>query len=116
MAVVNYRADPRVRLVLGVARGLPAVVAARIVEVLDSDLVGIAEIAEEHHISKQGVSMWAQREPDFPEPVRRLASGPVHSAARVGAWRNTKEREKDVSAGNATESGERPQLSTEGDR
>ena len=57
------------------------------VEMLTSDnLVGVAEIAEFAHVSKQAVSNWRVRYDDFPVPVQTLQSGPVWNREIVEAW------------------------------
>jgi len=41
------------------------------------DLVGLSEIAERTHRKRTSVHNLATRRADFPEPVARLAMGPV---------------------------------------
>ena len=48
-------------------------------------LVGVAEIAQIFGVSKQTAVKYSQR-PDFPEPLDRLASGPVWLRADVESW------------------------------
>ena len=48
-------------------------------------LVGLAEVAELLNVSKRSASRYTHR-PDFPEPVARLAAGPIWDAAEVEAW------------------------------
>jgi predicted DNA-binding transcriptional regulator AlpA len=49
------------------------------------ELVGIAEVAETFGVSKQTAVKYSQRA-DFPEPLDRLASGPVWRRDDVEAW------------------------------
>lgn len=49
------------------------------------ELGGVAEIAEMLGVTKQTVLKYAGR-PDFPEPLERLAAGPVWKRADVEAW------------------------------
>ena len=48
-------------------------------------LAGLAEAAEILGVSKRSAVQYARR-PDFPEPLARLASGPVWDAAAVEEW------------------------------
>lgn len=48
-------------------------------------LAGLAEAAEILGVSKRSAVQYAKRA-DFPEPLARLASGPVWDAAAVEAW------------------------------
>lgn len=50
------------------------------------ELLGVQEIAKLAGVSPQAVSNWLNRHPDFPQPVARLASGPVWMAAPVRRW------------------------------
>jgi predicted DNA-binding transcriptional regulator AlpA len=50
------------------------------------ELVGIAEIADLFGVRRNTAWRWAQRE-GFPEPLARLASGPVWSRADIEGWR-----------------------------
>jgi predicted DNA-binding transcriptional regulator AlpA len=59
-------------------------------------LLGIAEIAELYSISKVTAGTWSRRR-DFPNPVSRLAMGPVWSKADVIAWRQPKPDGKHIS-------------------
>ncbi len=53
--------------------------------VAPDELVGVAEIAQTFGVSKQTAVKYSQR-PDFPEPLDRLASGPVWRRTAVAAW------------------------------
>ena len=48
-------------------------------------LAGLAEAAELLGVNKRSASRYARR-PDFPEPLARLASGPIWDADEVEAW------------------------------
>jgi predicted DNA-binding transcriptional regulator AlpA len=48
-------------------------------------LAGLTEVAELLHVSKRTASRYTER-PDFPEPLQRLASGPIWSADEVSHW------------------------------
>lgn len=50
------------------------------------ELVGLAEIAEIAGVTRQAVTNWTTRHPSFPEPLARLASGPVWNCPDVVAW------------------------------
>lgn len=50
------------------------------------DLVGLAEIAEMAGVSRQAVTNWTARHDSFPEPLARLAAGPVWQRADIAAW------------------------------
>lgn len=55
-------------------------------------LVGLTEIADMLGVSRQRAGQLAATE-GFPEPVARLAAGPIYESADVEAWartRNTK--------------------------
>jgi chromosome partitioning protein len=53
---------------------------------MDSELVGIAEIADFAKVSKQAVANWRQRYDDFPRPIQHLQSGPVWGREGIEAW------------------------------
>lgn len=53
------------------------------------DLVGLAEIAEMAGVSRQAVTNWTARHGSFPEPLAKLAAGPVWERANVAAWLET---------------------------
>lgn len=53
---------------------------------MDSDLVGVNEIAEMSGVSRQAVANWRTRFPDFPVPIAVLASGPVFRRSQVRSW------------------------------
>lgn len=51
------------------------------------DLVGISEIVERLDLkTKEAVKSWRRRYPDFPQPVARLAIGPVWSWTDIEKW------------------------------
>ena len=49
-------------------------------------LVGLSEIAEMAGVSKQAVTNWRSRHPDFPHPIAELRSGPVWGRRDFLAW------------------------------
>jgi hypothetical protein len=55
-------------------------------------LGGVAEISEEFRVPRTTVSMWDARRATngFPEPVERLAMGPVYDMRAVRAWHEQK--------------------------
>lgn len=53
---------------------------------MESDYVGIHEIAQMAGITKQAVVNWRARFPDFPSPIAELKSGPVFSRELVQMW------------------------------
>lgn len=62
--------------------------AARLLlERLDGDLAGVAELALDAGVSKQVVHNWAKRDDSFPEPLRGLAATPVYSLLAFRAYR-----------------------------
>ena len=50
-----------------------------------AELAGLAEVAAICGVSKRSALSYTKR-PDFPEPLDRLASGPVWRRADVEAW------------------------------
>ena len=50
------------------------------------DLVGLAEIAEMAGVSRQAVTNWTARHDSFPEPLARLAAGPVWRRTDIAKW------------------------------
>ncbi len=48
-------------------------------------LAGLAEVAEVLGVNKRSASRYTRR-PDFPEPLARLAAGPIWDADEVEAW------------------------------
>jgi predicted DNA-binding transcriptional regulator AlpA len=48
-------------------------------------LAGLAEVAELLGVSKRSASRYTRRS-DFPEPVARLAAGPIWDADEVERW------------------------------
>jgi len=53
---------------------------------MDSDLVGINEIAAMAEVTTQAVANWRVRSSDFPQPLKELASGPVFRRTQIRAW------------------------------
>ena len=53
-----------------------------------SELVGIAELAELFGVSRQAASNWRVRHENFPSPIATLKSGPVWDMADIGVWAN----------------------------
>ena len=53
--------------------------------VVSPELAGLAEIAQAFKVTKRTAWNYTQRE-DFPEPVDRLASGPIWRRADIEAW------------------------------
>jgi hypothetical protein len=51
------------------------------------DLMGFSEIADLLDVPKRTAARYAKR-PDFPEPVRRLAAGPIWVRRDVERWAN----------------------------
>ena len=49
-------------------------------------IVGVAEIAVMVEMTKQAVSMWPRRYPDFPKPIVQLKAGPVYARPEIEAW------------------------------
>jgi hypothetical protein len=54
----------------------------------EPELAGIAEIAAEFGVPRTTASMWDTRRESngFPEPVARLAAGPVYDMRAVREW------------------------------
>jgi hypothetical protein len=50
------------------------------------ELVGLAEIAEMAGVTRQAVTNWTARHASFPEPVARLAAGPIWDRSAVASW------------------------------
>lgn len=72
----------RVAMVLPYVAGRSMTLAMRLVDALDGDLAGLAEVAEAAGRGKTEVSNRA-RNAGFPSPVVRLACGPVYSRTEV---------------------------------
>jgi hypothetical protein len=53
---------------------------------MESDLVGISEIATMAGVSAQAVANWRVRSADFPQPLTELAAGPVFRSTQIRAW------------------------------
>lgn len=49
------------------------------------ELVSVAEIAEMLDVARNSAWRWTQR-PDFPEPIARLAVGPIWQKRDIEAW------------------------------
>ncbi len=49
------------------------------------EILGVSELAELLGVTKRTAIRYSQR-PDFPQPLARLASGPVWRRADVEAW------------------------------
>jgi predicted DNA-binding transcriptional regulator AlpA len=49
------------------------------------ELVGLSEIAKLHQVARNSAWRWSRR-PGFPEPVARLATGPIWRRAEIEAW------------------------------
>jgi hypothetical protein len=56
--------------------------------------IGTAETAEMLGVSKQRVSELAKTHADFPEPIKRLKSGPVYDRQEMAAWDANWERRR----------------------
>lgn len=53
---------------------------------MESDLVGVSEIAAMAGVSAQAVANWRVRSADFPQPLTELAAGPVFRSTQIRAW------------------------------
>lgn len=51
------------------------------------ELWSVAEIADHLQVARSTVHHWQKHEEKFPEPVARLATGPVWNAQEVRHWR-----------------------------
>lgn len=49
------------------------------------DLVGLAEVAQMLDVSKVTASRYTAR-PEFPEPLERLAAGPIWRRSDIADW------------------------------
>lgn len=49
------------------------------------EFVGLSEVAEVLHVSKRTALRYSQRG-DFPDPVDRLAAGPIWRRTEVAEW------------------------------
>lgn len=54
-------------------------------EMIATQLVGLAEVAELLEVTKRTAVTYSQR-PDFPAPLARLAAGPVWNRREVERW------------------------------
>ena len=61
-----------------------------ILEGVSPELAGLAEVAEMLGVTKRTVSNYTRRE-DFPQPVDRLASGPIWRRTDIEAWKDEHE-------------------------
>ncbi len=52
----------------------------------DADLVGLAEVAASAGVTRQAVANWRTRDPNFPDPIVELASGPVFDRSQVRSY------------------------------
>jgi predicted DNA-binding transcriptional regulator AlpA len=55
--------------------------------VMSPELAGLAEVAEIFGVTKRTAWNYTQRD-DFPEPVDRLASGPIWRLADIERWKD----------------------------
>lgn len=53
---------------------------------MDSQLVGLQEIADIANVTASAVANWRKRFPDFPGPIVELKSGPVFNEDQVRSW------------------------------
>jgi predicted DNA-binding transcriptional regulator AlpA len=65
-------------------KGSPSAVATTLA-VMSPELAGLAEIATMLDVTKRTAWNYTKRD-DFPEPVDRLASGPIWKRADVERW------------------------------
>jgi len=59
---------------------------------LPDDLVGMTEAAHRYGTSTGALRVWRSRYPDFPQPVARLAMGPVWRWGDMERWLTTRKR------------------------
>lgn len=52
----------------------------------DDELVGINEIADMAHVSRQAVANWRVRFSNFPAPVADLKAGPIFRKSQIRGW------------------------------
>jgi predicted DNA-binding transcriptional regulator AlpA len=52
---------------------------------MSPDLAGLAEVAEMLGIAKRTATKYTRR-PDFPQPIERLAAGPIWRRKDVDRW------------------------------
>ena len=50
------------------------------------ELVGLAEVAAMAGVSRQRVYLWMKRSKDMPQPVARLACGPIWLKDEIRKW------------------------------
>lgn len=50
------------------------------------ELVGVAEVAARLGVKPGTIRQWQRRHADFPQPLARLAAGPVWNWEDFGAW------------------------------
>jgi type I restriction enzyme M protein len=53
---------------------------------LDSDLLGLSDIARLAGVRRNVVANWRDRHPDFPKPAEQPGSGPLYRRDEVAAW------------------------------
>jgi predicted DNA-binding transcriptional regulator AlpA len=58
---------------------------SRTLRAMSPELAGLAEVAEIFGVTKRTAWNYTQRD-DFPEPVDRLASGPIWRRADIERW------------------------------
>ena len=73
---------------------------------VQSTLVGVAEIAELFGVSRQAASNWRERHADFPTPAASLKSGPVWELPDILAWANDRELQVKAAKADALRSGD----------
>ncbi|AKQ70660.1 Serine phosphatase RsbU, regulator of sigma subunit [Myxococcus hansupus] len=61
---------------------------------MDSDLIGLHEIAMAAGVTPSAVVNWRKRFVDFPSPVVELKSGPVFRAVQIYAWLEKRQRKE----------------------
>lgn len=59
---------------------------------MESNFVGLSEIADMAGLSRQAVTNWRKRFDDFPKPAQTLQSGPVWNRDEVELWLKRKDR------------------------
>ena len=59
---------------------------------MTDDIVDVTEIAARLRVAVSTVHKWRQRDLDFPDPLTRLAIGPVWPWASVAEWAKTNNR------------------------
>ena len=59
-------------------------------------LAGTTEIAKSLGVTRQAVVNWRSRNPEFPEPLARLASGPVYDELTIMQWLSEQKLRKHI--------------------